>query len=195
MESIVPLQNKLIKLNKGEPVTLFINSEGGDVIAGLALADLISQHEVTCIGTGIVASSASIVFVSGKYKYLGPNAQVLIHQAKWCYGELLSVNETRDFYNRHLKLNQQLIDIYLRNSTLTLKQAKRLYYKETYLSAAESIHYGLANGYWDGEGLGAETIINSVTPKNEEGDDHDSSTHSDRSRTRRNRSRNNWCWS
>ncbi len=49
-----------------EPITLYINSPGGDVEAGFAIYDTIRfiTSPVTCVGMGLVASAATLVFLS-----------------------------------------------------------------------------------------------------------------------------------
>ena len=66
------------------PVKVFINSPGGDVDAGYAIYDIIRfvTCPVTIIGTGLVASAASLILlaVDAQNRIGLPNSSYLIHQ-------------------------------------------------------------------------------------------------------------------
>ena len=67
-----------------DPITLYINSPGGDVDGGFAIYDIIRfiSSPVTIIGAGLVASAASLVLLAvPKERRVGlPNSTYLIHQ-------------------------------------------------------------------------------------------------------------------
>ena len=71
----------LQKCDPQAPVTLFINSPGGEVQSGLALYDVMRAiscpvHTV-CIGTA--ASMAALLFVAGDRRDMLPHSRVMIH--------------------------------------------------------------------------------------------------------------------
>ena len=65
-------------------ITLYINSTGGDVEAGLVMYDLIQSYpydlDIYCVG--IAASMAALLLASGKkgHRYILPHSKVLIHE-------------------------------------------------------------------------------------------------------------------
>ena len=66
------------------PITVYINSPGGEISSGLAIYDMIRhvRPPVTCVCAGLTASIATIILVAaakGRRKAL-PNARILIHQ-------------------------------------------------------------------------------------------------------------------
>ena len=67
-----------------DPVTIFINSPGGDVDAGFAIYDMVRfvSCPVTMVGMGLVASAASLVLlaVPAERRVGLPNSSYLIHQ-------------------------------------------------------------------------------------------------------------------
>ncbi len=65
------------------PINVRINSPGGDVFAGVAIANAIRQYpdQVTVYVDGLAASAASIVAVAGQNVQMAPGAMMMIHQA------------------------------------------------------------------------------------------------------------------
>jgi len=64
------------------PITLVIASDGGDVHIMFALVDAIrlSRVPIHTICTGVVASAATLILVSGHKRFATPNAYVMHHQ-------------------------------------------------------------------------------------------------------------------
>lgn len=67
------------------PLTLYINSPGGSVTAGMSMYDTLkaSGCEVTTVATGIAASMGAFLLAAAGTKgmrWAQPNAQILIHQ-------------------------------------------------------------------------------------------------------------------
>jgi len=67
-----------------EPITLYLNSPGGEVNSGFAIYDTIRfiNSPVTVVSTGLCASIATIIniAVDKSSRYSMPNAKFLIHQ-------------------------------------------------------------------------------------------------------------------
>ena len=67
-----------------EPITVYINSPGGDVDAGFAIYDMVRfiSAPVTMVGIGLVASAASLVLlaVPAERRVGFANSSYLIHQ-------------------------------------------------------------------------------------------------------------------
>lgn len=83
-ESIYSLTRQLRHLEHEDtsvPITMFINSPGGDVRSGLALYDtmkgLSCPIRTVCLGTA--ASMAAIIFSSGTQRDIAPHGTVMIH--------------------------------------------------------------------------------------------------------------------
>ena len=81
------IQTQLLYLDSSDPgkdISIYINSPGGSVYAGLGIYDTMQfiGSQVTTICTGIAASMASVLLVAGEKgkRYCLPHSRVLIHQ-------------------------------------------------------------------------------------------------------------------
>jgi ATP-dependent protease ClpP protease subunit len=73
-----------ISSKKKKVLSLFINSEGGDLYQAFSLVDVIksSNHIIRTVGIGQVMSAAFLIFVAGTkgYRELGENTGLMCHQ-------------------------------------------------------------------------------------------------------------------
>ena len=70
-----------LKDANGEDVEIIINSNGGSVTGGLAIANAIKTYsgETTCVVLGIAASMASVIACAGKNLKMGEGAFLMVH--------------------------------------------------------------------------------------------------------------------
>lgn len=70
--------------NPNADISLYINSEGGEIAAGWAIMDTMNyiKSPVSTIGMGLVASMASVLLAAGAKgkRFALPNAEIMIHQ-------------------------------------------------------------------------------------------------------------------
>jgi len=70
--------------NPNADISLYINSPGGEIYAGLAIMNTMQyiKPNVSTIGMGVVASMASVLLAAGEKgkRFLLPDATVMIHQ-------------------------------------------------------------------------------------------------------------------
>lgn len=111
-------ENKLKKF-KREPITIYINSPGGNVYDLFGLVDVIKESK-TPIYTkviGIAASAAGILFLVGHKRFMGKFSTLHYHNVY-----TMSIGDQYDMKNevKELARLQKMIDsIYLEGSTLT----------------------------------------------------------------------------
>lgn len=81
------LQAQLLYLDQADPekdISIYINSPGGSVTAGLGIYDTMQfvSSDVSTICTGMAASMAAVLLVAGqeKKRYALPHSRVMIHQ-------------------------------------------------------------------------------------------------------------------
>ena len=136
----------LQKAAPAAPVTVYINSPGGEVSSGLALYDVMQAvkcpvHTV-CVGTA--ASMAAILFASGKERGILPHGKVMIHDplTTGIGGSALTI----DSLSRNLMQTRQITaELLARHTGRSLDEIFACTAKDTYFSAQEAIDFGLAD--------------------------------------------------
>lgn len=68
------------------PVTVIINSEGGDVYEGIAIYNLLQASKVDVVISGMAASIASVIAMAGRKVSMYANSILFVHHA-WTCGE------------------------------------------------------------------------------------------------------------
>ena len=138
------------KFNKIEkPLTLHINSEGGDLGDAIGLADLMRGlgMQVRTLAYGNLMSAAFMIFAAGEkgYRAVGKNTTIMIHQfndsLEGKYHDMKAYAKECDRYNR--KMERILSEC----SNLSVKDVRTKLLKPTdvWLSAEELLEYGIAD--------------------------------------------------
>lgn len=128
-----------------EPITMYVNSPGGSVLAGLAIYDVMRSIEapITTIGTGMQASMGSILLVAGDERKMTRNSYYMIHQPLSGNGQstqLTDIEIGADFTKR---LKEQLTDIYVRHTGLKHEYWDIVLNRDTWLSAEQAKKMGV----------------------------------------------------
>jgi ATP-dependent Clp protease, protease subunit len=141
----------------GRPITLYINTAGGNVTDGLAIHDSIRQvvHsgvDVTIVVQGMAYSMGSIVLqaASAGRRIAQPHAWIMIHEpAKWAGWQ--STSAAAQHLDRLKQMQAQIYDILARRSGRPLakiiRDTKRV---DFYLDARKALEYGLIDGIVEG---------------------------------------------
>lgn len=126
-------------------ISLYINSPGGSVTAGLAIYDTMEhiKPDVSTICVGIAASMGAVLLSSGAKgkRFALPNAEIMIHQVMGgAEGQASDIEITA----RHiLKTKENLNRILAKNTKKTLVQLTKDSDRDYYMSAEEGKVYGL----------------------------------------------------
>jgi ATP-dependent Clp protease protease subunit len=143
---------QLLFLESEEPakdITLFINSPGGVVTAGLAIYDTMQyiKCDVATIVMGQACSMGSLLAQAGAKgkRSILPMARHMIHQPSG--GARGQATDMQIQVNEILEMKKNLTDIYvLHNSKRkTVKQLSTDMERDFFMSAAQSVEYGLAD--------------------------------------------------
>ena len=139
---------QLIYLEAKDPskdISLYINSPGGSVSAGLAIYDTMNyiKCDVSTICIGMAASMGAFLLSSGQKgkRYALPNSAIMIHQPLG--GAQGQTSDIKIAAEHILKTRQKLNTILAQNSGRTLAEIERDTDRDNYLSAQEAQNYGL----------------------------------------------------
>ncbi len=128
-------------------ISLYINSPGGSVTAGLAIYDTMEhiKPDVATICVGIAASMGAVLLSSGAKgkRFALPNAEIMIHQVMGgAEGQASDIEITA----RHiLKTKENLNRILAKNTKKTTVQLNKDSDRDYYMSAEEAKDYGLVD--------------------------------------------------
>lgn len=128
-----------------DDISIYINSPGGSVTAGMAIYDTMNfiKSNVSTICVGIAASMAAFLLSSGTKgkRCCLPNSEVMIHQPLG--GAQGQATEIKIAAERILKLKDKLNHMLAKNTGKDLKIIENDTERDYFLSAEESLQYGL----------------------------------------------------
>jgi len=131
--------------NPKKEISMYINSPGGVVSAGLAIYDTM-QHircPVSTMCIGMAASMGSLLLTAGedKMRYATPNARVMVHQPSGGFRGQASDIE------RHAadiqKIKRRLNEIYVHHTGRTYDEIEDALDRDNFMSADEAKEFGL----------------------------------------------------
>ncbi|KVD52449.1 head maturation protease, ClpP-related [Burkholderia ubonensis] len=139
----------LRSIGAGVPVVVNLNSPGGDFFEGVAIYNLLRQHdaEVTVNVMGLAASAASVIAMAGDKILMGDGAFLMIHNA-WS----VAVGNRHDFIAAAETLapfDDAMASLYAKRSGMSKVDAAALMDKETWISADQAVKSGMATGLLD----------------------------------------------
>ena len=139
---------QLIYLEAKDPqkdISLYINSPGGSVSAGLAIYDTMNyiKCDVSTICIGMAASMGAFLLSSGAKgkRFALPNSEMMIHQPLG--GAQGQASDIKIAAEHILRTKQKLNEILAKNSGKPLSEIERDTDRDNYLSASEAQEYGL----------------------------------------------------
>ena len=133
--------------NPSKDISVYINSPGGVVSAGLAIYDTMQyiRSPVSTLCIGQAASMGSLLLCAGAKgkRYATPNSRVMVHQPSGgAQGQAADIEiQAREI----LTLRKRLNEIYVRHTGQTLESIEGKLERDSYMSAEEARDYGLVD--------------------------------------------------
>ena len=128
-------------------ISLYINSPGGSVTAGMAIYDTMNyiKCDVSTICIGMAASMGAFLLSSGAKgkRFVLPNSEVMIHQPLG--GASGQATEIQIVANHILKTKEKLTKILAKNSNQPYEKVLADCERDNYMSAEEALEYGLVD--------------------------------------------------
>lgn len=128
-----------------EPVTVNINSPGGDFFEGLAIYNVLRQHKakVTANVLGLAASAASIIAMAGDEVAIPKAAFIMIHKT---WGIAIG-NETvfTDIAQTLRGFDKVLAGVYVDRTGLPEKDIMSMLDAETFINGVDAVDKGFAD--------------------------------------------------
>lgn len=128
-----------------EDISIYINSPGGSVSAGMAIYDTMNliKSDVKTICVGISASMAALLLSSGtkKKRYCLKNSEVMIHQPLG--GIEGQATEIKIAAEHILKIKEKINKMLADNTGKDIKTIEKDTERDYFLSSEEALNYGL----------------------------------------------------
>ncbi|WP_347862425.1 ATP-dependent Clp endopeptidase proteolytic subunit ClpP [Salimicrobium sp. PL1-032A] len=126
-------------------ISLYINSPGGSITAGMAIFDTMQfiKPDVSTICTGIAASMGAFLLNAGTKgkRYALPNSEVMIHQPLG--GTQGQASDIEIHANRIIKMREKLNTILSERTGQPYEVIERDTDRDNFMSAHEAVNYGL----------------------------------------------------
>jgi len=131
--------------NPDKDISLYINSPGGSVYAGLAIYDTMQfvKPDVSTLCTGLAASMGAFLLAAGTKgkRYALPNSRIMIHQPSG--GAQGQASDIQIQAREILKLREQLNQILADNTGQPVERIELDTERDNFMSAEDAVSYGL----------------------------------------------------
>lgn len=145
----------LRSLGKG-PVTVNVNSPGGDLFEGLAIYSLLKEHdgEVTVKILGLAASAASVIAMAGDNVQIARAGFLMIHNA-WVVA-IGNRHDLRDTAETMEPFDAAMADIYAARTGGEVKAMTKLMDAETWIGGSSAVDQGFADELLPSDQVGSD---------------------------------------
>lgn len=161
------------------PVTIWLNSPGGDCIASSQIYSMLMDypHDVTVKIDGIAASAGSVIAMAGTKVLMSPTALMMIHNpATTAFGDHKDMTKAIEMLD---EVKESIINAYEIRTGLSHTQLSHMMDETTWMNAKKAIELGFADdilqdekitedaeGYMFSASAVEKTLINKINKKN-----------------------------
>lgn len=145
---------QLIYLEGKDPekdISLYINSPGGSVTAGMGIYDTMNyiKCDVSTICVGMAASMGAFLLSSGAKgkRYTLPNSEIMIHQPLG--GAQGQASDIAIQAEHIIKIKQRMNRILAANTSQPFEKIEKDVDRDFYMNAEEALAYGLVDKIFD----------------------------------------------
>jgi ATP-dependent Clp protease protease subunit len=131
--------------NSEKEISMYINSPGGVVTAGLAIYDTMQfiKPAVSTLCTGLAASMGSLLLAAGEtgLRFALPNARILLHQPSGGFqGQASDIERHAEDI---IKMKRRLNEIYVKHTSKDYETIESTLDRDYFLTASEAAEFGL----------------------------------------------------
>lgn len=127
-----------------EPISIYINSPGGSVTAGLAIYDTMQfiKPTVRTICTGQASSMAAVLLAAGDERYALPHSTIMIHEPSMgIYPE--KCTDVMIHAKRLEKDKDILAEILAKHTKQPVEKIKEDFSRDMWMTSDEAVAYGI----------------------------------------------------
>jgi ATP-dependent Clp protease protease subunit len=140
-------KDQLYAKGKNGPVTVRLNSYGGDLIAASVMAATIKDYpgKVTVKVDGVAASAAVMVAISGDRVQVQASAYMMIHNPLLGLLGLYNIDDLKGFISDLKVIKDGIVEGYQAKTKMEPEKIVKLMNDETWMTASEAVAYGFAD--------------------------------------------------
>ncbi len=147
MASLIVAQLLFLESENSQDISMYINSPGGVVTAGMAIHDTMQyiKPKVRTVCIGQAASMGSFLLAAGEQgmRVALPNARIMIHQPSGGARGMASDIEIQA--KEILRIKARMNDLYVRYTGQSLENIEKAMDRDTFLEADEALKFGLVD--------------------------------------------------
>ncbi|RMT27179.1 MULTISPECIES: head maturation protease, ClpP-related [Pseudomonas syringae group] len=127
-----------------KPVTVYINSPGGDMFEGLAIYNRLREHSqpITTKVLGLAASAASVIYMAGVKREVASSGFLMIHNC-WTLA-VGNRHDLRDVANTMEEFDAAMADLYAEGSGQAVAEIAEMMDDETFIRGRRAVELGFA---------------------------------------------------
>ncbi len=133
--------------NPSKPISMYINSPGGVVTAGMAIHDTMQyiKPRVSTVCIGQAASMGSFLLAAGEpgMRIALPNARIMVHQPSGGARGMASDIEIQA--REILRIRKRMNDLYVQYTGQSLTDIEKAMDRDTFLEADEAMKFGIVD--------------------------------------------------
>ena len=133
--------------NPSKDISMYINSPGGVVTAGMAIHDTMQyiKPRISTVCIGQAASMGSFLLAAGEpgMRIALPNARIMVHQPSGGAQGMASDIEIQA--REILRMRRRLNDLYVKYTGKSLDEIEKAMDRDTFLEAEEALAFGLVD--------------------------------------------------
>lgn len=137
--------------DNSRPISVFINSPGGEIDNGLLVYDAIigSRAPIHMFCTGCAYSMGAVLFAAGKERYMLPHSKLMLHEP--LLGERIGGNASsiKSISESLLETKSMMNKLLAFHTGKTEEEMDKMTSYDHYFTAKEAVEMGLADGIKD----------------------------------------------
>ena len=147
MASLIVAQLLFLESENSQDISMYINSPGGVVTAGMAIHDTMQyiKPKVRTVCVGQAASMGSFLLAAGEpgMRVALPNARIMVHQPSGGARGMASDIEIQA--REILRIRKRMNDLYATYTGQTLTEIEKAMDRDTFLEAEEALKLGIVD--------------------------------------------------
>lgn len=150
-DDVTPRMFKEELLKGSGPITIWINSPGGDCIAASQIYSMLLDYkgDITVKIDGIAASAASVIAMAGNKLLMSPTSLLMIHNpAITAFGDHRDMAKAIDLLN---EVKESIINSYEIKTGLSRTVLSHMMDDETWMNAKKAVELKFADGILEDE--------------------------------------------